>query len=104
MTTRLLVQPSTFAALRLGTISVASFVGVWDVVRLLLGGARRLSTLDLLTCPVVPVMQFFATYMNVSNGFFIWALFCGNAATYAAISYVFVRWLEHRISSSYLPI
>lgn len=99
---KLVVQPSTFAAFRLGTLSVASFVGVWDVVRLLLGKEQPLSKLDLLTCPIVPAMQFVASSMDVSNGFLIWALFCGNAATYAAAGYVFVRWLEHRISNAYL--
>ena len=76
--------------------TVAGFVGMWDVDRLIQASGQSPDTIDLLTCPVVPLMRIVAAWVNVSDMLLMTILLVGNAATYAAVAYILVRWLEQR--------
>jgi len=104
MTARLLFQPSTFTTFRFGMLGIAAFVGMWDVERLLTAGGQSVGTIDLLTCPIVPVMRLVAAYVNVSDTALVWILFCGNAAIYGLVGYFLARWFEQRVSRPQLQI
>jgi hypothetical protein len=103
MTARIVLRPSILTAFRATVIGVAGFVGAWDVGRLVSDGSQSPTTIDLLTCPVVPLMRIVAGWMNISDTFLVSILFIGNAVIYGAIGYLLVFWLQHRISTVGVP-
>ena len=99
MTARIVFQSSTLTALRSILIGIACFVGVWDVDRLI-SANQSPTMIDLLTCPVVPVVRIVAARMNISDILLIAILVAGNGATYAIAAHFFFCWLKQRFSSA----
>lgn len=83
--------------------TIAGFVGMWDVDRLIRASDQSPDAIDLLTCPVVPLMRVVAAWVNVSDTLLMVILLVGNAAIYAAVAYILIRWLEQRISAVHFP-
>ena len=103
MTAQVVLPPSTLVVFRTFVTTVAGFVGMWDVDRLIQASGQSPDTIDLLTCPVVPLMRVVAAFVNVSDALLMAILLVGNAAFYAAVAYILVRWLEQRTLTVRFP-
>ena len=96
MTARIILPKSTIPVLRATSLGLAAFLGAWDVARLISAGDRQPTFFDLVTCPIVPLMQLLAAYANISYTLLAGILLIGNAATYAGVGYLVFLVLDWR--------
>lgn len=87
--------------LRAAGLALGAFIGAWDVARLLSAGERELTAIDLVTCPMIPVMRVLTAYASLSDNVLAWSLMAGNAVIYAGFGYLAVRFLEWRLSGQH---